>query len=210
MSEGSSSLRPERIESIKERLTEKQARVGYIERAETEVMEVLAALEEAQQRIVKLERYVKALEFSRDTAQKHADSIAKEKGLELYEAQQIIDRHEREAERKQQFVVEQAEYVNEIEIDLRKTQQTIASKDDTIAMLMGQITDEVALHAKTAAALIRAEQTIEELNIALDLSIEETNKWSTLANSAAADNERLRQLLDERGIIDPEASESDE
>jgi hypothetical protein len=55
--------------------------------------------------------------------------------------------------------------------------------------------------------LVEAQQTIEEADKALDLSIEETKRWSTLANSAMADNERLRRLLEERGEADPEEGE---
>jgi hypothetical protein len=55
-----------------------------------------SALEEAEQRIQKLELYTKSLEFSRESAQKMADGIKRDKGLELYEAQQTIAR-QREA-----------------------------------------------------------------------------------------------------------------
>ncbi|MBT2287995.1 hypothetical protein J7E73_02390 [Paenibacillus albidus] len=48
-------------------------------------------LAEAQQRIGKLELYVKALEFSRDSAQDMAHNISRERGLELFEAQQTTD-----------------------------------------------------------------------------------------------------------------------
>jgi hypothetical protein len=58
------------------------------------------------------------------------------------------------------------------------------------------------------AALEESRNTIEEWQIALDLSIEETKRWSTLANSAMADNERLRRLLEERGVSDPEEGET--
>jgi hypothetical protein len=57
-------------------------------------------------------------------------------------------------------------------------------------------------------ALEEAQQNIEEADIALDLAIEERNRWSTLANSAMADNERLRRLLEEIGVSDPEEGEA--
>lgn len=44
--------------------------------------------------------------------------------------------------------------------ELAEAQQTIALKQSNIEMLVGQVTDETALHAKTAAKLIIAEQTI--------------------------------------------------
>ncbi|ASA25409.1 hypothetical protein [Paenibacillus donghaensis] len=56
----------------------------------------------------------------------------------------------------------------------------------------------------SGSALAEVQQTVEELDIALDLSVEETNKWVTLANSATADNERLRRLLEENKLTDPE------
>lgn len=59
----------------------------------------------------------------------------------------------------------------------------------------------------SGSALAEAQQTIEEANIALDLSIEETKRWSTLADSAMADNERLRRMLEEIGVSDPEEGE---
>ncbi|WP_238649744.1 hypothetical protein [Paenibacillus piscarius] len=71
-------------------------------------------LEEGQQRIGKLELYSKALEFSRDSAQKMADEISKDKGLELYEAQQNIARISSEFEPgKRKAIVEQCSDLNQ-------------------------------------------------------------------------------------------------
>lgn len=50
---------------------------------------------------------------------------------------------------------------------LAEAQQTIALKQSNIEMLVGQVTDETALHAKTAAKLIIAEQTIARQREAL-------------------------------------------
>lgn len=53
-------------------------------------------LEESQQRIGKLELYVKSLEFNREDTQKRANEKLRERDTELVEAQQTIDR-QREA-----------------------------------------------------------------------------------------------------------------
>ncbi|MBY9082368.1 hypothetical protein KIH86_13935 [Paenibacillus sp. HN-1] len=45
MTEGKVTLTPERIEKIKDRLKERQARRGWLEREEAELMEALDALE---------------------------------------------------------------------------------------------------------------------------------------------------------------------
>lgn len=72
--------------------------VGY-DAAWDEVERLLAALEESQQRIGKLQLYIKSLEFSRDEAQKMAHNISKEQGLELFEAQQTIARQSKAIEK---------------------------------------------------------------------------------------------------------------
>ncbi|WP_340391985.1 hypothetical protein [Paenibacillus sp. FSL E2-0190] len=59
---------------------------------------VLAALEESQQRIGKLELYVKSLEFNREDTQKRANEKLRERDTELVEAQQIIVRQRKALE----------------------------------------------------------------------------------------------------------------
>ncbi|AWV35183.1 hypothetical protein [Paenibacillus odorifer] len=49
-------------------------------------------LAEAQQTIARKQLYIEKLELSRESAQKAADGISKEKGLELFEARQTIAR----------------------------------------------------------------------------------------------------------------------
>ncbi|OMC92950.1 hypothetical protein, partial [Paenibacillus odorifer] len=56
------------------------------------IADLLAALEESQQRIGKLELYVKSLEFNREDTQKRANEKLRERDTELVEAQQIIVR----------------------------------------------------------------------------------------------------------------------
>lgn len=56
----------------------------------TEDERVLAALEESQQRIGKLELYVKSLEFNREDTQKRANEKLRERDTKLAEAQQTI------------------------------------------------------------------------------------------------------------------------
>ncbi|MEK4879456.1 hypothetical protein [Paenibacillus sp. FSL R5-0908] len=65
--------------------------VGY-DAAWDEVERLLAALEESQQRIGKLELYVKSLEFNREDTQKRANEKLKGRDTELVEAQQTIAR----------------------------------------------------------------------------------------------------------------------
>lgn len=86
------SMTPERKEEIREFITTLDPECELAEWLNG----LLSALEESQQRIEKLELYVKSLEFSRDDAQKMARDIEREKGLELFEAQQTIVR-QREA-----------------------------------------------------------------------------------------------------------------
>lgn len=89
-------MTPERIEEIKREAQEESETIyGNCSANITniELLGLLAALEESQQRIGKLELYIKSLEFSRDEAQKMAHNISKEQGLELFEAQQTIARY---------------------------------------------------------------------------------------------------------------------
>ncbi|WP_405173779.1 hypothetical protein [Paenibacillus sp. FSL H8-0260] len=53
---------------------------------------MLAALEESQQRIGKLELYIKSLEFNREDTQKRANEKLRERDTKLAEAQQTIAR----------------------------------------------------------------------------------------------------------------------
>lgn len=55
--------------------------------------------------------------------------------------------------------------------ELSEAQQTIALKQSSIDILAGQVTDETALHAKTAAKLIIAEQTIARQQLAMSRSL---------------------------------------
>ena len=79
------SMTPERIEEIKVRLSDRQARRGYLEREEMELMELLAALEESQQE----------QEYAKQQAIYWNDEAVKFK-RQLAEAQQTIAR-QREA-----------------------------------------------------------------------------------------------------------------
>lgn len=63
---------------------------------ETEMQRLWNKLEEAQQTIARKQLYIEKLELSRENAQQAADDIAREKGLELFEARQTIAR-QREA-----------------------------------------------------------------------------------------------------------------
>lgn len=63
-------------------------------------------LAEAQQTIARQQLYIEKLELSRESAQKAADDISKEKGLELFEARQTIARltEELEAEQRKSII----------------------------------------------------------------------------------------------------------
>ncbi|GGF73149.1 hypothetical protein GCM10010912_17940 [Paenibacillus albidus] len=87
-------MTPERKEEIREKVRNHKIKTQM--ESNGIILSLLAALEEAEQRIRKLELYTKSLEFSRDSAQKMADGIKRDKGLELYEAQQTIARLESE------------------------------------------------------------------------------------------------------------------
>ncbi|MDH6371785.1 hypothetical protein M2444_003584 [Paenibacillus sp. PastF-3] len=118
MSEGKVSLpTPERIEEIKHYFTDEQldemsreyrtmptdgegyaiepeyegmvAR-GNIVKLISDVKTARAALEESQQRIGKLELYVKSLEFNREDTQKRVNEKLRERDTKLAEAQQTI------------------------------------------------------------------------------------------------------------------------
>jgi DNA repair ATPase RecN len=67
-----------------------------IERLKNLFDEDTKELIEAQQTIARKRLYIEKLELSRESAQKAADNISKEKGLELFEARQTIAR-QREA-----------------------------------------------------------------------------------------------------------------
>lgn len=56
---------------------------------------------------------------------------------------------------------------NQVQDQLAEAQQTIALKQSSIETLRGQVADETALHAKTAAKLIIAEQSIARQREAL-------------------------------------------
>lgn len=65
-----------------------------------------------------------------------------------------------------------------IERQLAEAKQTIALKQSSIDILVGQVTDETALHAKTTAKLIIAEQTIARQREALEQIDKECRKRS--------------------------------
>lgn len=102
--------------------------------------------------------------------------------------------------------------------DAEDSPEIIKMQQERISDLAGELSEaQLAIEAmhehnrkyaaerdRATRLLAEAQQTIEELNIALDMSIEETNKWSTLVNGAAADNERLRRVLEENRITDSE------
>lgn len=130
----------QKAEKIKERLTDRQTRRGYLEQEEMELMEALADLNVA----------CVVLEVKDDTIKFLEERLA--------EAQQTI---------------ETLEMAKEYEIELHaqsctEYQQTIALKQSHIEMLVGQVTDETTLHAKTAAKLIVAEQTLARQQKALE------------------------------------------
>lgn len=69
---------------------------GNIVKLVSDVKTARAALEESQQRIGKVELYVKSLEFNREDTQKRANEKLRERDTNLVEAQQTIAR-QREA-----------------------------------------------------------------------------------------------------------------
>lgn len=74
-------MTPEQLEGIKQRLTERQARRGWLSREEEELMAAMAALEEAEQQLKEV----------RHDAKEFADELA-ETLPKLAEAQQTIAR----------------------------------------------------------------------------------------------------------------------
>lgn len=80
---------PEQIEGLK-----RIAEDGKTVFGSNVVKLLLAALEESQQRIGKLELYIKSLEFNREDTQKRANEKLRERDTKLAEAQQTIARHE--------------------------------------------------------------------------------------------------------------------
>ncbi|WP_248548984.1 hypothetical protein [Paenibacillus odorifer] len=78
------SMTPERIEEHAEFVEKFGKLPGHM------ALELLAALEESQQRIGKLELYVKSLEFNRDDTQKRVNEKLRERDTKLAEAQQTI------------------------------------------------------------------------------------------------------------------------
>ncbi|WP_339246827.1 hypothetical protein NST58_06505 [Paenibacillus sp. FSL R10-2796] len=90
-------LTPERIEEIKEDAAHEISE-GYghdiSDITYEEVLGLLAALKESQQRIGKLELYVKSLEFNREDTQKRANEKLRERDTKLAEAQQTIARQQ--------------------------------------------------------------------------------------------------------------------
>ncbi|OKP91301.1 hypothetical protein [Paenibacillus sp. P32E] len=130
-------MTPERFEKIKKVFGQVGLLTGPM------AVELMAALEEAEKRKVELwECEDCGFSFNaihtdfvdgKDSGD-HSCPLCAETRLEkeLAEAQRIIDRHEQENERKQKFIVEQAEYSNEIKIELREAQQTIARKREAL------------------------------------------------------------------------------
>ncbi|WP_339316902.1 hypothetical protein [Paenibacillus sp. FSL R10-2734] len=76
-------MTPERIEAYKTMIRQ----LGAL--PPSAAIELLAALEESQQRIGKLELYVKSLEFNRDDTQKRANEKLRERDTKLVEAQKL-------------------------------------------------------------------------------------------------------------------------
>lgn len=89
-------MTPERIEDIRSMMEEEYERPcepfssAFMTEAPHAIADLLAALEESQQRIGKLELYVKSLEFNREDTQKRANEKLRERDTELVEAQQTI------------------------------------------------------------------------------------------------------------------------
>lgn len=92
---------------IEDRYDLKVYKDPVVRRAYIHISELLAALEEAEKQLIK-------------------------KTEELAGAELIISGHEISAERQKQFAAEQAKYVNEIGIQLREAQQTIARQREVI------------------------------------------------------------------------------
>lgn len=88
------------LEETQQQLSEKTGQVEYHQSQISRNYEMLdekrKQLAEAQQTIARKQLYIEKLELSRESAQKAADNISKEKGLELFEARQTIAR-QREA-----------------------------------------------------------------------------------------------------------------
>ncbi|GGF77386.1 hypothetical protein GCM10010912_23080 [Paenibacillus albidus] len=94
-------------------------------------------LTEAQQRIAKLELYVKSLEYSRDSAQEMAHNISIQKGLELFEAQQTINRQKKESINRHQLLncLSIVHRNKTIEQDNARNRLTFESAKDSIELL---------------------------------------------------------------------------